>query len=91
MIFIQKQAPGFQKLTNQSGMGKILGAPVHKGLKARTEASRVVPMPDAAKDQGFTKKRKKNAVQFVIKYPIYGRTPFLRILGFSTYSRLHDV
>ena len=31
------------------GMGATLGAPVHKGLKARTEASRVVPMPIAEK------------------------------------------
>ena len=74
IIFIQKQAPVFQKMTTQSGMGETLGAPVHKGLKARTEASRVVPMPDTVKDQGFTKKRQKNAIQFVIKYPNTGRT-----------------
>ncbi|MDP8243279.1 MAG: hypothetical protein P9L94_04295, partial [Candidatus Hinthialibacter antarcticus] len=49
----------------------------HKGLKARTEASRVVPMPDTAKDQEFTKKRQKNAIQFVIKYPNTGRTIIL--------------
>ncbi|MDP8243925.1 MAG: hypothetical protein P9L94_07580 [Candidatus Hinthialibacter antarcticus] len=30
-----------------------------KGVEARTEASRVVPMPDTAKDQEFTKKRQK--------------------------------
>ena len=51
MIFIQKQAQAFHKSTNQSGMGATLGAPVHKGLKARTEASRVVPMPFATKVQ----------------------------------------
>ena len=39
IIFIQKQAPVFQKMTTQSGMGETLGAPVHKGLKARTEAN----------------------------------------------------
>ena len=59
IFWIQKRAPAFQKWTTQSGMGGTLGAPVHKGLKARTEASRVVPMPDTAKDQEFTKKRQK--------------------------------
>ena len=34
-----------------SGMGATLGAAVRKGLKARTEASRVVPMPHEAKPQ----------------------------------------
>jgi len=56
---IQKRAPAFHKLTNQSSMGATLGAPVHKGLKACTEASRVAPMPDTAKDQEFTEKRQK--------------------------------
>ena len=55
-------------------MDATLGAPVHEGLKARTEASRVAPMPDTAKDQGFTKKCQKNEIQFVIKYPNTGRT-----------------
>ena len=32
-------------------MDATLEAPVQKGLKARTEASRVVPMPHAAKSQ----------------------------------------
>ena len=34
---------------SNSGMGETLGTPVHQGLKARTEESRVVAMPHAAK------------------------------------------
>ena len=49
MILSKKRIPTYQKLTGQSGMGATLGAPVHKGLKARTEASRVVPIPYTAK------------------------------------------
>ena len=75
MIFIQKQAPAFHKLTNQSGMGGTLGAPVHKGLKARTEASRVVPMPDTAKDQKFTKKRQKKRNAICDKVSKYRKNP----------------
>ena len=40
-------------------MGATLGAPVHKGLKARTEANRAVPIPYTAKDQIVMKLRLK--------------------------------
>jgi len=78
IMLIRKQAPAFHKLTNQSGMGETLRAPVHKGLKARTEASRVVPMPEKSKDQEFTKKRQK-------KRP--GKLPGRFVLAFERLSR----
>jgi len=52
MILITKTYPGISKIEKPNiGMGATRGAPVHKGLKARTEASRVAPMPNAAKSQ----------------------------------------
>jgi len=53
--FYSETGSGISKI-DKSGMGGTLGAPVHKGLKARTEASRVVPMPHTAKDQVLMKK-----------------------------------
>ena len=40
-------------------MGAALEAPVQKGLKDRTEASRDVPKPDTAKSQFKLRKNKK--------------------------------
>ncbi|MDP8242484.1 MAG: hypothetical protein P9L94_00275 [Candidatus Hinthialibacter antarcticus] len=57
-FFDTETGSGISKI-DKSGMGGTLGAPVHKGLKARTEASRSVPMPDTAKDHKFTKKCQK--------------------------------
>ena len=52
MILVMKTYSGISKIEKPNmGMGATLGAPVHKGLKARTEASRVAPMPHAAKPQ----------------------------------------